>query len=71
MDKNITKLIEAARNLDKVCEQRDKRTKQLLDIAAEARRTGEPQSHRLKELPEVFDIGNEVAEIRRAVKRIR
>jgi hypothetical protein len=71
MDKNILKLIEAARKLDSVCEKREQRTKQLLELAAEARRTGEPQSHRLKELPEVIDIGDEVAEIRAVVRRIQ
>lgn len=71
MSEEIEKLIEAARKLDAVCEKREQRTKQILELAAEARRTGEPQTHRLKELPEVMDIGNEVAEIREAVRRIR
>jgi hypothetical protein len=71
MEKNISKLIEAARKLDSVCEERDIRLKQVCELAAEARRTGESQKHKLSELPPVYDITNEIAEIRKAIKRIR
>lgn len=68
-DKNLLALIEAARALDDICTRREERTAKLLAIAAEARRTGQPQTH--ISVPEPFEIGNEVAAVRRAIKRIR
>lgn len=57
---NVTKLLEAAKEIERRYLQTQERTKYLQKLAADARKSGKSQAHRINEAPAVVDFGGPV-----------
>ena len=65
---NIKKLIEAAQAIDLACEVQEKHVQDLKELAARARRERRSLTHEIAEQPAVFEIGNLIRDLRKALK---
>lgn len=71
VDRNgISALIEAARGVKAVRDRQTAYTRQLQQLAAEARRTGKSQSHRIPTAPAVHDYGDCIAALLAALEKV-
>lgn len=64
----LSELLDAAREIRRVHEAQTAYGRQLQELAAEARRTGQNQTHRIP--PRAYDYGNGVERLLLALERI-
>lgn len=66
----VDELVAAAREVKAVHDAQTAYTRELQALAAEARRTGKSQSHRIQIQPRVHDYGNAIASLLEALERL-